>query len=141
MDALDRTAAIFNCLQDKLGDLFTSESSLPSAEDLGIDLTKMMFEVTVTQELEKSPIVLGEAKLEELLRLLLLQAQTFFGIGESMELKGFIEISQAVIVAIEARPEEVETIASIAFKDWQQGKEDVLAGDRISGGKPSKELL
>jgi chemotaxis protein histidine kinase CheA/CheY-like chemotaxis protein len=138
---LDRTAAIFNQLQDKLGDLFTSESTLPSAEDLGIDLTKMMFEITVVQELEKLELALVDAKPDEITYLLSCQAQTFVGIGESTQLKGFIDISKAVLAAIKLHPDRIVDIVALALQDWQQGKDDVLAGDRTSGGNPSRELL
>jgi two-component system, chemotaxis family, sensor histidine kinase and response regulator PixL len=137
----DRTAAIFNQLQDKLGDLFTSESTLPSAEDLGIDLTKMMFEITVVQELEKFELAIADAKPDEIGYLLSIQAQTFLGIGESTQLQGFIDISKAVLVALELHPERVADIIDFALQDWRQGKDGVLAGDRTSGGNPSQELL
>ncbi|NJM57330.1 MAG: hypothetical protein HC857_07710 [Synechococcales cyanobacterium RU_4_20] len=50
-DILNRAAAIISQLQDKLGDLFDREASIPTAQELGFDVVQSMFEAGVEQRL------------------------------------------------------------------------------------------
>ncbi|BAZ70518.1 MAG: hybrid sensor histidine kinase/response regulator [Pelatocladus maniniholoensis HA4357-MV3] len=139
-EILDRTAAIFARLQEKLGDFFAQEAYLPTSAELGFDLTQSLFEVGVTQRLEQIATILDNGQPEEIARLLRTQAEVFLGLAESLNLSGFGAIAQAVLSALNHQPHQAVVIAELALRDLQVGQAAVLAGDRVQGGEPSIEL-
>ncbi|WP_315785049.1 hybrid sensor histidine kinase/response regulator [Fischerella sp. JS2] len=139
-EILDRAAAIFARLQDKLGDFFGREAYLPTSADLGFDLTQSLFEIGVTQRLEQIATILDNGQSEEIAVLLRTQAEVFLGLAESLNLPGFGAIAQTVLAALDNHPDQAVLIAQIALRDLQAGHAAVLAGDRIQGGEPSGEL-
>lgn len=62
---LDRAAAIFALLQEKLGNCFGQEAYLPTSADLGFDMAQSLFEVGVTQRLEQMALTLESAPLKK----------------------------------------------------------------------------
>ncbi|MGV0028794.1 Hpt domain-containing protein [Phormidesmis priestleyi] len=139
-EVLNRTAAIFALLQEKLGDCFAQDSYLPTSAELGFDLTQSLFEVGVTQRLEQIAASLNEADPEAVAIVLQTQAEVLLGLAESLNLSGFTAIAKATIAALDQHPEQAVTIAQTALADFQAGQAAVFAGDRTQGGEPS-ELL
>lgn len=139
-EVLDRTAAIFALLQEKLGDCFGAEAYLPSSIELGFDLTQSIFEVGVTQRLAEMAVVLKSADPVAIASVLLTQSQVFLGIAESLNLSGFGKIAQYAIAAVERAPDAAEMIATTALADFQAARLAVLNGDRDLGGQPSLTL-
>lgn len=139
-EILDRTAAVFAQLQDKLGDCFGQESQIPSSVELGFDVTQSIFEVGVTQRLDELAAAVASANPTAIASLLRTQAEVFQGLAESLGLPGFEAIAQAAIAALDAHPDEVVFIGQIALADFQAGQADVLDGDRTQGGQPSLAL-
>ncbi len=139
-EILDRAAAVFAQLQDKLGDCFGQEPHLPSSAELGFDLTQSIFEVGVAQRLEEIAAALASADPAVVAPRLQTQAEVFVGLAESLNLPGFGAIAQATIAALQAYPERAVTIAQTALADFQAGQTAVLAGDRTQGGQPSLDL-
>ncbi|MCX7596119.1 MAG: hybrid sensor histidine kinase/response regulator, partial [Fischerella sp.] len=140
-EILDRAAAVFARLQEKLGDFFGREAYLPTSAELGFDLTQSLFEVGVTQRLEQIATALDNGQSdEEITSLLRTQAEVFLGLAESLNLSGFKAIAQAVLAALDKHPDQAMLIAQIALRDFQAGQTAVLAGDRTQGGEPSSQL-
>jgi chemotaxis protein histidine kinase CheA/ActR/RegA family two-component response regulator len=139
-EILDRAAAIFARLQEKLGDFFGREAHLPTSAELGFDLTQSLFEVGVTQRLDQIATILDNHQPEEIAALLRTQAEVFLGLAESLNLPGFGAIAQAVLAALDNHPDQAVFIAQLALRDLQAGHAAVLAGDRIQGGELSSEL-
>ncbi|PMB21191.1 hybrid sensor histidine kinase/response regulator [Fischerella thermalis] len=139
-EILDRAAAIFARLQEKLGDFFGREAYLPTSAELGFDLTQSLFEIGVTQRLEQIATILDNGQPEEIANLLRTQAEVFLGLAESLNLPGFGAIAQTVLTALDNHPDQTVIIAQLALRDLQAGHAAVLAGDRIQGGEPSGEL-
>ncbi len=139
-EILDRTAAIFAQLQDKLGDCFGQESQIPSSIELGFDVTQSIFEVGVAQRLDEIATAIASGDSAAIATLLRTQAEVFQGLAESLGLPGFEAIAQATIAALDAHPEQVVTIGQIALADFQAGQAAVLDGDRTQGGQPSLAL-
>jgi chemotaxis protein histidine kinase CheA/ActR/RegA family two-component response regulator len=139
-EILDRAAAIFARLQEKLGDFFGQQAHLPTSAELGFDLTQSLFEVGVSQRLEQIAVILDNGQPEEIAILLRTQAEVFLGLAESLNLSGFGAIAQAVLAALDNHPDQAVFIAQIALRDLYAGHAAVLAGDRIQGGEPSSEL-
>jgi chemotaxis family two-component system sensor histidine kinase/response regulator PixL len=139
-EILDRTAAVFAQLQDKLGDCFGQEAHIPSSIELGFDVTQSIFEVGVTQRLEEIATVVASADPAGVATTLRTQSEVFLGLAESLGLPGFGAIAQAAIAALDTHPEQVVTIAQTALADFQAGQAAILNGDRIQGGQPSLTL-
>jgi two-component system, chemotaxis family, sensor histidine kinase and response regulator PixL len=139
-EILDRTAAVFAQLQEKLGDCFDQDAQLPTSEELGFDVTQSIFEVGVAQRLEQLATAIEQAHPEEIAGILRTQADVFLGLAESLNLPGFAAIAQATIAALTRHPEQVITISQQALHDFQQGQAAVLSGDRQQGGQPSPLL-
>lgn len=139
-EILDRTAAIFAQLQEKLGDCFSDESHIPNSVELGFDVTQSIFELGVTQRLEEIAAAAKSADLVVMATMLRTQAEIFLGLAESLNLQGFGAIAQMTIKALDTHPEQVETITHTALADFHAAREAVLNGDRISGGQPSLAL-
>jgi len=135
-----RTAAVFAQLEEKLGDCFSEEAHLPSSVELGFDVTQSIFEVGVTQRLEELAAVLESGQLIEVATSLRTQAEVFLGLAESLVLPGFGDIARSAIAALDAHPEQAQTIAEISLADFREGQEAVLSGDRTLGGSPSVAL-
>ncbi|NEQ22767.1 MAG: hybrid sensor histidine kinase/response regulator, partial [Microcoleus sp. SIO2G3] len=139
-EILDRAAAIFAQLQEKLGDCFGQEAYLPSSVELGFDLTLSIFEVGVNQRLDELTDALTRGNPEEVATTLRTEAEVFIGLAESLSLPGFGAIAQAAIKGLDTAPTQAVTIAEIALADFQAAQAAVLGGDRIQGGQPSLAL-
>jgi chemotaxis protein histidine kinase CheA/CheY-like chemotaxis protein len=139
-EILDRTAAIFAQLQDKLGDCFGEEAHIPSSVELGFDVTQSIFEVGVTQRLEELATAIANDDPIGVATMLSTQSEVFLGLAESLNLPGFGAIAQAAIAALEAHPDQAVVIAQVALEDFRAGQAAVLNGDRTQGGQPSPTL-
>jgi chemotaxis protein histidine kinase CheA/CheY-like chemotaxis protein len=139
-EILDRTAAIFARLQDKLGDFFSAEARIPTSVELGFDVTQSIFEAGVAQRLEELAATIASGDTGAIASTLNTQCEVFQGLAESLGLPGFGAIAQAVIQALDVHPEQVVTIAQTALEDFQAGQAAVLNGDRTQGGQPSLVL-
>lgn len=140
-ELLQRATTVFAQLQTKLGDAFGAESQIPSSEELGFDIVQSIFEVGVTQRLESIAEAINNLLTnQELAEFLKSQIEVFIGLSESLNLPGLRELSQTIIAAILAHPQQVYEIAEIALFDLQEAQKKVLAGDRTSGGSASPAL-
>src|SRR5919199_147018 len=139
-EILDRTAAVFAQLQEKLGNCFASETYIPSSVELGFDVTQSIFEIGVSQRLEEIAAAVASANPQVVVTTLRTQIEVFQGLAESLNLPGFGAIAQAAIAALDAHPAQVLPIAHIVLADFQAGQAAVLNGDRTQGGQPSLAL-
>jgi two-component system, chemotaxis family, sensor histidine kinase and response regulator PixL len=139
-EILDRTAAVFAQIQEKLGDCFDQSTPLPTSAELGFDITQSIFETGVEQRLNQLTVALDSTLPNEIATILRTQADVFLGLAESLNLPGFGAIAQAAIAALDNHPDQVVMIAQVALTDFRAGHADVLIGDRTQGGQPS-ELL
>lgn len=137
---LDRAAMIIAQLQEKWGDCFDREATIPNSTELGFDVVQSLFEAGVEQRLQelRQTIDLGDPEAVEFE--LRSKADIFLGLAESLNLPGFGMIAQTTLMALETHPEQAISIAELAFNDFTQGKGLVLQGDRTQGGMPSLEL-
>jgi chemotaxis family two-component system sensor histidine kinase/response regulator PixL len=138
---IQRASSAFAQLQTKLGDAFGAEDHIPTSEELGFDIVQSIFEVGVTQRLESIADAINHLlNNQELAEFLNSQLEVFIGLAESLNLPGFKELSQTIMAALVAHPQEVHEVAEIALADLQAAQKAVLAGDRTSGGSPSAAL-
>ena len=139
--ALATGNALFAQIEERLGDALTqADKYIPSSSDLGVDIVSSIFEVDVTQGLERLSSVVAQPQNYEVAGELRAQAEVFAGFAELLNLSGFGEIAQMALSALEAHPEQALQITLLALADFKAGQEAVLGGDRTTGGSPSPAL-
>ncbi len=138
---LEETATVFAQLQEKLGDFFGQEPTLPTSADLGFDVVGSIFQESVQQDLNHLAVTLAGGQPQVIRESFHNQAEFLVGMGESYGLPGLMEISAAAIAALERHPDQIVEVATIILEDLQRARDQVLAGDRTQGGDPSPELL
>ncbi|NET72949.1 MAG: hybrid sensor histidine kinase/response regulator, partial [Sphaerospermopsis sp. SIO1G2] len=140
-EILSRATTAFAQLQEKLGDAFGAEEHIPTAEELGFDIVQSIFEVGVTQRIESIVDAINNSlNDEDLQEFLIIQAEVFIGLSESLNLPGLKEIADTIIAALSANPHQIHKVAKITVGDLKAAQKAVLAGDRTSGGSPSEAL-
>lgn len=139
--ALASADLVFSKIETRLKDVLKeAENYIPNSSDLGVDMVSSIFEVDVAQGIERLAMVLENPQKHELEGELRVQAEVFGGFAEILGLPGFGEISLAVNDAIDAHPDRILEIMSLALDNFRVARELVLAGDRQSGGTPSEAL-
>jgi two-component system, chemotaxis family, sensor histidine kinase and response regulator PixL len=138
---LRQSEVVFEQLVEKLGDAMLGESELPTAAELGIDIVQVIFSSDVEAGLQRLEMVLADPNYPEMAGELRAQAQVFLGMGELVNLPGFVAIAHATEAAIDRHPEQARPITQLAMQDFRAGQQLVLAGDRGRGGEPSAALL
>ncbi|WP_019509592.1 hybrid sensor histidine kinase/response regulator [Pleurocapsa sp. PCC 7319] len=140
--ALSNADSTLTQIETRLGDaLQAAENYVPSSDDLGIDIVSSLFEVDIAQGIDHIAKVIAEPQNFDLVAEIRTQAEVFSGFAEMLNLSGFGAISTATITALDANPSAALEIATLALDDFLNAKEQVLAGDRKSGGSPSETLL
>jgi chemotaxis family two-component system sensor histidine kinase/response regulator PixL len=132
---------VFAQLEVRLGDSLTAEADLPTAAELGVDMTQSIFATDVADGLERLRKVLADPEHQEVAGELRAQAEVFAGLGELLNLPGFTEIAQSAITALQANPQAAQTIGELVLEDFYSAQAAVLGGDRIQGGSPSPALV
>ncbi|ELR98793.1 Hpt domain-containing protein [Gloeocapsa sp. PCC 73106] len=142
IQALTQAEPIFSAIEARLGDALAHiDDYIPSSSDLGIDMVQSIFEIDVQQELERLIAVIAHPKDYAVAGEARALIDVFAGFGELLNLPGFRLIAQTALNALENRPEQALHICELMLRDFSASREQVLAGDRTSGGEPSSELL
>ena len=140
--ALANAESTLTQIEDRLGDaLLEADNYIPSSTDLGLDLVASIFEMDVIQGIEHLTKIIAAPQDYDLETEVRTQAEVFIGFAEMLSLPGFGAIATGTIDALNANPEAALEIATAALDDFLTAKEQVLAGDRTSGGSPSETLL
>jgi two-component system, chemotaxis family, sensor histidine kinase and response regulator PixL len=138
---LAQSEVIFEQLVERLGDAMLGESELPTAAELGIDIVQVIFSSDVEEGIKRLEKVLADPAHPEIGGELRAQCQVFLGLGELVNLPGFVAIANASVAALDAHPAEARSITQVAMDDFRMAQQLVLAGDRGRGGDPSTTLL
>ena len=140
--ALAKAEPILAHIEARLGTaLEEADKYMPSSSDLGVDMVLSIFEIDVSQGIERMVQVLANPQDYDLATELRTQAEVFSGFADILGLPGFGTIAQTALTALDACPEKAEQILTLALADFQQARDLVLAGDRIQGGNPSVALV
>ena len=140
-EILERATAIFTGLKEKLGEDFGQQEYIPSSAELGFDIAQSIFEMGVQQRLDELRGVLQTENPQKIAAQLQTQGEVFVGLAESLNLPGWGEIAQTTLAALAANPDRAVEIGQVALKDMSRGQQQVLGGDRQSGGEPSATLV
>nr|MDJ0680595.1 chemotaxis protein CheA [Xenococcaceae cyanobacterium MO_167.B52] len=139
--ALINADAIYTKIEAILGDaLQEGDLYLPSSNDMGVDMVASIFEVDVTEGIERLAMVMANPKSYQVATELKTQTEIFAGFSEILDLPGFREISQTVLEKLNSHPDQALEILPLAIADFQSAKEAVMAGDRSQGGTLSDTL-
>lgn len=140
--ALASAEPVLAKIEARLGTaLEAAESYMPSSSDLGVDMVLSIFEIDVSQGIDRMATVIANPKAYDVATELRTQAEVFSGFADILGLPGFGAIAQTVMTAVDTYPDKAEEILSLALADFQQARDLVLAGDRTQGGNPSLELV
>jgi two-component system, chemotaxis family, sensor histidine kinase and response regulator PixL len=131
----------FAQLEELLGDFMTLENELPSSEELGIDIVHAIFNSDVNDGLVHLEQVLAHPDVEKVLGELRAQVDVFIGVGELVNLPGFVTIAKLTLTALQVCPDQVQAIGEVALANFRIAQAAILAGDRTQGGEPSDALL
>jgi len=139
-DVLEQADLVFKRLKTKLGKNFDPGASIPTAAELGFDITQSIFESGVDSRLNELESLLAGGDGVAIAKLLQTHAEIFSGLAESLNLSGFGAIAKTTIQAINTHPDQIMIIAQTALADFRQGQSAVFSGDRTRGGEPSSAL-
>jgi two-component system, chemotaxis family, sensor histidine kinase and response regulator PixL len=139
--ALLRSEPIFAQLVELLGDAMQGDAAMPTTAELGIDIVLAIFSGDVSDGLNRLAEVLANPNSQELVGEIRAQTEVFVGIGELVNLPGWVAIAKAILTALQYNPEQAYEMGLVALKDLQTAQQMILAGDRKQGGEPSAELL
>jgi chemotaxis protein histidine kinase CheA len=133
-----RAAAVFAQLQDKLG-CSGQDVSLPTAAELGVDITQSIFAGDVSNRLAVLADAIAQMDTAQVAAVLQQQATVFLGLAEALELPSFGAIAQNALAALNAFPDRAVSIAQIALSDWQQVRSTILAREQGRQGEQGEK--
>ncbi|MDJ0647889.1 MAG: hybrid sensor histidine kinase/response regulator [Xenococcaceae cyanobacterium MO_188.B19] len=141
-NAIATADPIFSQLEGILGEaLEESDSYIPGANDLGIDIVASIFEVDVAQSLDTLSEVIENYQNFDVSQELQNQIEVLGGFAELFALPGFTQIIELTKLALQNNPDQALDIAQALLHDCRITRDLVLDGDRSQGGEPSSALL
>ncbi|MFM2430425.1 MAG: hypothetical protein RLZZ511_1638 [Cyanobacteriota bacterium] len=133
---------VFVALVERLGEALEQvNTAMPTSAELGIDIVAAIFAGDVQNGIQRIEQVLSHPNPHELVGEIRAQAEVFVGVGELVNLPGWVAIAKAILAALQESPATAREIAAIALVDLTAAAAAVLAGDRSQGGTPSDALL
>jgi two-component system, chemotaxis family, sensor histidine kinase and response regulator PixL len=139
--SLHKAEPIFAQIAEHLGEAMVHDDDLPTAAELGVDIVDVLFTSDVTDGLERLAGVLANPDMaHQVAGEIRAQAEVFCGVGELVNLPGFIEIAKTTLAALINQPQAAKTIGQLALADFRAAQAAILAGDRTVGGHPSADL-
>ncbi len=138
---LAQSETVFAQLVEILGEAMEANNELPTAAELGVDIVQVIFMGDIEEGLIRMATVLANPDHPEVAGELRAQAQVFLGMGELVNLMGFVDIAKATQTALECHPAHAKEIGQIAHDDFRAAQILVLGGERKTGGSPSEALL
>ncbi len=135
-----KTQIVLAKLDEEIGHFVIAGAKLPHDLDLGMDMTRSIFEVDVAQSLVRLESILADPVSATAVCEFRAQADVFTGIAELLSLPGFGRIAHATIAALDRHPDRALEICYFALADFHQSLAAVLAGDRVSGGSISRDF-
>jgi two-component system, chemotaxis family, sensor histidine kinase and response regulator PixL len=140
--ALAQSEPIYELLVIRLGDALANvDAAMPTSAELGIDIVLSIFAGDVQHGIQRIEQVLSNPNQQELVGEIRAQVEVFVGVGELVNLPGWVAIARAILAALQQSPDQARTIAEVAIADLKAAQQLVLDGDRRIGGAPSAALL
>jgi two-component system, chemotaxis family, sensor histidine kinase and response regulator PixL len=132
---------IYIQLVELLGEAMQGEAAMPSSAELGIDIVQAIFAGDVSEGLNRLEKIVTNPATTEIAGEIRAQTEVFLGVGELVNLPGWVSIAKAILAALQAAPQQAREIAQVALSDLRSAQAVILAGDRLVGGEASVALL
>ncbi len=140
--ALAQAEPVYEALVVRLGDALSNlDAAMPTSAELGIDIVLAIFSGDVQNGIQRIEQVLSNPNQQELVGEIRAQAEVFVGVGELVNLPGWVTIAKALLAALQQSPDRARELAEVAIIDLKTAQKLVLDGDRTHGGEPSAALL
>ncbi len=140
--ALAQAEPVYEALVVRLGDALANvDAAMPTSAELGIDIVLAIFSGDVENGIQRIEQVLSNPNQQELVGEIRAQAEVFVGVGELVNLPGWVAIAKAILAALQQSPDRARELAEVAIVDFKTAQKLVLDGDRTQGGEPSAALL
>lgn len=140
--ALSLADPVFAQLEERFADVLAQgDSYIPSSAELGVDMTKSIFEVDVTEGLERLATIVAHPQDYELVGEVRAQAEVFAGFAELLNQPEFGAIANTTLAALDAHPDRALVIGQLALADFQLIKQLVLLGNTGSGLPTSTQKI
>ncbi|MBE9116011.1 hybrid sensor histidine kinase/response regulator [Lusitaniella coriacea LEGE 07157] len=137
--AWSKAEPIFSTLELVLGDSMGANIEMPTAAELGFDITQEIFSNDVERELTRLETVLANPEGQPIAGELRAATEVLTGIGELLELPGFVEISKSAIAALNFHPDRFLAIGQATIDNFRTAQASILTDNRQCS--PSAELL
>ncbi|HBC41577.1 MAG TPA: hybrid sensor histidine kinase/response regulator [Pseudanabaena sp.] len=131
---------VFDVLKLFFGEI-DEDVELPTSAELGVDIVQIVFDGDVQQGILRLQNVLANPEGLPVTGEIRAQVEVFNGLGELLNLSGFKAIAKATLEALERNPDHPILVGEVAVANFVTARAEVLAGDRVHGGKPSPELI
>jgi len=139
--ALTVAEPIFVQLEEQLGDALNEDDTyIPSSAELGVDMTRSLFEVDVAEGLERLAAIVADPQSYEIAGELKAQAEVFSGFAEFLNQPEFGAIAQTTLTALEAHPHRALEITQLALVDFERARLAVLDGSASGRISPTPAL-
>jgi len=138
--AIAAAEPVFDVLKLFFGEI-DEDVELPTSAELGVDIVQIVFDGDVQQGILRLQNVLANPEGLPVTGEIRAQVEVFNGLGELLNLSGFKAIAKATLEALERNPDHPILVGEVAVANFVTARAEVLAGDRVHGGKPSPELI
>ena len=138
--AIAAAEPVFDVLKLFFGEI-DEDVELPTSAELGVDIVQIVFDGDVQQGILRLQNVLANPEGLPVTGEIRAQVEVFNGLGELLNLSGFKAIAKATLEALEHNPDHPILVGEVAVANFVTARAEVLAGDRVHGGKPSPELI
>lgn len=133
---------IFSQLEDRLGPaLDNTDSFIPNAADLGVDIVASIFEVDVAEVITKLKDILINPQDYDCSQELLSQIEILTGFAELTDIPEFIEITTTAQIAASKHSHQPLQIVEQLLSDIDQARTSILIGNRSAITGPSDVLV
>ncbi|MDX2096395.1 MAG: chemotaxis protein CheA [Leptolyngbyaceae cyanobacterium bins.59] len=119
---------VFDRIHERLGDPQAEDDAALLMEETGQDMVALLFESGVDGGLQRLESILATPGQPCLLEESLILAQELGGLGEMLQLQGFVALCADIAHQLQRTPDQAETIARQALHSWRECQSLVLAG-------------
>ncbi|NCJ06462.1 response regulator [Synechococcales cyanobacterium C] len=121
---------IFDRLHQRLGDPQPEDAAALLSEEVGEDMTRLLFESEVEACLQRLEAVTQQPEMPCLVEEVEIAAQELAGLAEMLDLSAFQSLCQSVSEQLQAAPTPTQggDIAQLAIQQWRRSQALVLVG-------------
>ncbi|MBO3462346.1 response regulator [Aetokthonos hydrillicola Thurmond2011] len=127
--ALTTTETVFANLETRSNHHIEAVSDISTITQEDVDTSRLILTTEISQELEHLEMILAHTHERELAQELASQAEVFLGLGELLELSGFVAIARTTLATLETTPQAAYNIGQLALAGLRSTYEAILKAD------------